>query len=308
MHHERILVLGATGHYGQGIVRALCRSEASVRVLTRDGERARALFGPGVEVAEGDVTSHEAVSRALEGSTAVVSALSAFSPGLVRRFVAIERDAVLRLFEELPRHGIRRLVYLSVYDLRKDLIERFDALAGKVKLEVESALAASALDWTVLGCAPSMQLFFRFIRGSRMLVPGGGPPAVPTVGSEDVGVIAAQCVRRTDMARQRLRVTGPEALGFAEAAERIGKVWGRRIKVLKLPLAGPRLAAAITAPFNPFMKHVVATLRMLNAFPQEIAAEVPSDHARLRTLFDYVPKTLEDEARATRGDAGPGSS
>ena len=37
-------------------------------------------------------------------------------------------------------------------------------------------------------------------------------------------------------------------------------------------------------------------LTLLNAFPQDIAAEVPKAHAWLRGLFDCEPTTLQMEA------------
>ena len=54
----------------------------------------------------------------------------------------------------------------------------------------------------------------------------------------------------------------------------------------------------MTRPFFPLVWHIVGTLRMLNAFPRDLVDRVPADHARLRDLFDYVPRTLEDDARA----------
>jgi hypothetical protein len=47
-----------------------------------------------------------------------------------------------------------------------------------------------------------------------------------------------------------------------------------------------------------------SSLRLLNAFPEALAAEVPADHARLLSTFTFVPTTFEDEARRRFGSSG----
>jgi uncharacterized protein YbjT (DUF2867 family) len=292
-----ILVLGGTGHYGRQIVRSLLARQAPVRVLSRNGSSARRALGAGPEILEGDITSRQAVAQALRGARAVVVSLSAFSPQLIRQLERIERDGVLRVFEEARAVGLSRIVYLSAYELRPALIEELDLAFGRVKLAVETALAKSNLNWTVLGVAVSMEIFFATIRGKRMMVPGGGPPALPTVSALDVGEIAAQVALREDLGGQRIRVTGPEALSFREAARRISAVRGKPLSYQKVPLLPLQVAASLTRPVNPYLRHLLASVRLMKCFPQDLAAEVPQDHQRLLDRFDYAPTTLEMEAR-----------
>jgi len=235
--------------------------------------------------------------QALRGARAVVVSLSAFSPRLIRQLERIERDAVLRVFEEARVAGISRIVYLSAYELRPALIEELDLAFGRVKLAVETALAKSDSNWTVLGVAVSMEIFFATIRGGKMMVPGGGPPALSTVSPLDLGEIAAQVVLREDLDGKRIRVTGPEALSFREAARRISAVRGKPLTVQKIPLLPLQVAATFARPVNPYLQHLLASVRLMTRFPQDLAAAVPQDHQWLLNAFDYVPTTLEMEAR-----------
>jgi len=292
------LVLGGTGHYGSQIVARLLERNQPVRVLSRDGARAREILGPGPEITAGDIRSRDAIATALDGATSMVIAVSSFTRKTARHRTAIERDAVLASLDQASRAGVRRVVYLSGYDVREELLAPLGLLEfGRPMLDVQAALRASDLDWTVLGCSPSMELFFSMIRGDTMTVPGGGPPALPTIGGRDVGAIAAQAVMRDDLSGQHIRLPGPEALSFPEAARRISEVWGRSIRVRKIPLAPLRIAAVVTRPFNPFLRNLVWAVTLMNNFPADIVAQVPEDHARLRRLFDYEPTTLEMEAR-----------
>jgi uncharacterized protein YbjT (DUF2867 family) len=291
-----ILVLGGTGHYGSRIVESLLAKGAAVRVLTRNPDRARDILGDGLEIISGDITSRESVTAALEQAKAVMICVSAMSWHSIKHIRDIERDGVLTVLEEMHKAGIARVVYTSGYEMREEVITRLRIRKmGEIKLEIEAALASSDLNWTILGCAPSMELLFTFYRNKRMAVPGGGPPAIPTISRTDVGEIAAQALLRTDLGGRRFRMTGPEALSFPEAARRIADFSGQPVKFRRIPLLPLKLAGLITRPFNPFIQYLFWSVKLLNHFPADLAAQVLQDHALLRETFDYEPVTFNME-------------
>jgi uncharacterized protein YbjT (DUF2867 family) len=216
---------------------------------------------------------------------------------------AIEQDAVLTTLTEAEAAGVQRVVYISVYDIRQTLADELRLASAGIKQRVEQALARSNLNWTVLGAAPSMELFFTMIRGDTMVVPGGGPPALPTLSPLDMGEIAAQAVLRDDLGGRRFRMAGPQAISFPQAAARISAVTGRPLKFRKIPLLLPRIASLILKPLAPlsdrllFVHTMLGYINLLNAFPPDIAAEAARDHQVLRDTFDYTPTTLEMEAQ-----------
>jgi uncharacterized protein YbjT (DUF2867 family) len=292
-----VLVLGGTGYLGRHIVRSLQDRGQPVRVVSRDGVRAHQILGDGVEILEGDITSRESVVAALDGVRALVISVSAFSPQLIRQLKRIEHDAVLMVLEQAWKAGVSRVVYISTYDVREDAAAGLSFEVARLKLAVEAALAKSDLNWTVLGAAPSMGIFFAMIRGDRMMVPGGGPPALPTVSRMDVGEIAAQTVLRDDLAGRRIRMAGPESLSFPEAAERISAVVGRTIKYQKVPLLPLRVVAFLTRPFNPFLSYLLPFVTLMKRFPPDLVAQAGDDHRLLVETFSYTPTTVEMEAR-----------
>jgi uncharacterized protein YbjT (DUF2867 family) len=297
-NHRRILVLGGTGHLGRQVVRALGDLGAIPRVMSRDAEGAHVLFGDNVEIVGGDLLDEDSASAALTDCDAMGICVSAFSRKLIRRLREIEVDGVVRAFGAAETAGVSRVVYLSVYQPDHPLAAQVGMRVGPIKQEVEERLLRTRLNWTVLGAPPSMDIFFAFIRGQKMIVPGGGPPAFPTLSSTDIGIIMAEALLRSDLEGQRFRLTGPAPLSFPEAAKRIGDVWGRPIAFRKVPLFIPRLAAAAVGPFVPFVKHVVASLRLLNAFPEEMVRKIPADFQRLNDTFSFSLRTLEEEAKA----------
>jgi uncharacterized protein YbjT (DUF2867 family) len=273
MTNQPILVLGGTGHYGRRIVENLVARGEPVRVLSRNARAARRVLGR-------------------------ETAVSAMSPKTAKMRMRIERDAVLQVMDRASQVGCSRVVYLSGYDVREEFVSAMGVPLefARPMLDVQAALSASSLNWTVLGCAASMELFFALIRGSTMIVPGGGPPALPTISAHDVGKIAAQAVMRRDLSGYHLRLAGPKAFSFPEAARRISQVWGKPIRFRAIPLLPLRIVSALTRPFSPYLHLLFCAVNLMNHFPQELAAQVPRDHRLLRELFDYVPTTLETEA------------
>jgi len=296
---NNILVLGGTGHYGRHIVQSLLAKGQSVRALSRNAANARKVLGDEAEIVEGDITSRESVTEALEGVKAVTIAVAAFTPKLIRKLKLIEQDSVLMALDEARKAGVSRVVYISVYDIREDWLRelKIDFVSARIKHVVETHLAQSGFNWTVLGAPPTREIFFRMIRGETMIVPGGGPPALPTVSPADVGEIAAQTVLRDDLQGRRIRMTGPEAISFPEAARRISAATGKEIKFHKIPLLPLRIASIVTRPVNPYLRHLLASVMLMNHFPQDVAAQVPQDHQWLVNTFDYTPTTLEMEAQ-----------
>jgi uncharacterized protein YbjT (DUF2867 family) len=298
-----ILVLGGTGHYGRHIVQSLLRRAAPVRVLSRNAGNARKILGEVSEIVEGDITAKESVAEALNGVGAAIISVSAFAPKLIRRLKLIERDSVLAVLAEAERAGVSRIVYISTYGTSQDSPRGVNLETARIKSEVENVLARSDFNWTVLGAAPSTHIFFAMIRGDTMMVPGGGPPALPTVSPVDVGEITSQTVLRQDLPGKRFRMVGPEAISFPEAAKRISSVAGRTIRFRKMPLALPKMAYAVTRPLTPFSdvllyaNQMLGFIKLLNQFPQDIIAEVLEVHRLLLDTFDYVPTTLEMEAQ-----------
>jgi uncharacterized protein YbjT (DUF2867 family) len=78
-----ILVTGATGTQGGGVVRALLNAGRPVRALTRDPGSAagRALAAQGVDVVKGDFTDPASLDAALAGVEGVFSVQMGSHPG-----------------------------------------------------------------------------------------------------------------------------------------------------------------------------------------------------------------------------------
>lgn len=293
---NQIVVYGGTGFYGQKVVEKLVKKGQSIKVVTRNSENAKNIVGDKVVLFQGDVTEKGTIEKSLENVGAIVICLSAMSNKLIRRMKEIERDAVLEIMEQAKKANISRLVYMSGYEMRKQLLDDLKIPEfGEIKIEVEGKIRQSDFNWTILGDAPAFEMFFAFLNKGKMTVPGGGLNAFPTISPEDVGEITAQIVMREDLNERRIRLTGPKAYSFPEVAKLITDISGQRIKHMTIPLFLINIVSFLLLPFTPFVRFIYKSLKMLNNFPADLADNVPVDHKLLRELFDYEPVTLEME-------------
>ena len=294
--NNQVIVYGGTGFYGQKVVDKLVQKGQAVKVVTRNSERAKNIVGDEVELFQGDVTEEGTIEKSLNNVGAIVICLSAMSNKLIRKMKEIEHDAVLEIMEQAQKANISRLVYMSGYEMRKQLLDDLKIPEfGAIKIEVEEKIRQSDFNWTILGDAPAFEMFFAFTNKGRMAVPGGGLNAFPTISPEDVGEIAAQIVIRDDLNGRRIKLTGPKAYSFPEAAKLMTDISGKRIRHMTIPLFLINIVSFLLLPFTPFVRYLYKSLKMLNNFPADLAHNVPKDHKLLRELFDYEPITLEME-------------
>ena len=231
----------------------------------------------------------------------MVITISAMSPQLIRKFKVIELEAVKKIVDLSKKHGIKRVVYISVFDPTHPLAEKLKLESAKIKKEVEEYISTSNLNWTVFGAPPSQEIFFAMLRANKLIIPGGGPPKLPTISPIDVGEIVAQAVLRDDLSGKRFRLVGPDLMSFKEAADRIGAFLNKKIKVVQPPILLPLLGQKILFLCRPFSKKasfayfIINHLKLLNNFPQDIALNSIKDHSLLLQVFDYKPYTFEQE-------------
>lgn len=155
----RILVIGATGGTGQAIVREALAKGHAVTALVRSDAKAGPLL-PGAKLVEGDARDGAALTRALDGCQAVISALGTRKIRLVGK-VTLMSEGTRVLVAAMRQRGVRRLVCITglgagdsaghggfVYDrFIKPVLLR---TIYQDKDRQEAIVQASGLDWVIV--------------------------------------------------------------------------------------------------------------------------------------------------------------
>ncbi|MCY4575288.1 MAG: NmrA/HSCARG family protein [Chloroflexi bacterium] len=237
-----ILVIGATGNQGGGLVGHLLSSKDwHVRGLTRSpqGEKAQALAARGVEIIEGDMDDVVSIDAAMEGAYGVFSVQSQAAeddPQLeMRQGVAVADAAV--------RAGVSHLVYtascgakepdrgVSYWDAKRDIMAHIRQLGIRYTILRPVSFAENYL-YDRAGIDNGV------IRG--MLTP---EKTLQVISGHDIGAFAAAAFNNPDTyAGQEIDIAA-ETLTMNDIAAALGRVVGHDVRYEQIPVEDwPRVA------------------------------------------------------------------
>jgi uncharacterized protein YbjT (DUF2867 family) len=209
-----ILVTGATGNAGGGVINGLLEIGAEARGLVKPGSESK--LPDGVEAAAGDLNDPESLREHLEGVSAVF---------LLSGYEGIDRSLAL-----MREAGVERVVLLSssaapTGDL-ENAVARYHILS-------ERAVRESGLPWTFLRPNSFMSNALRWLpqleEGNVIRGPFGDV-AISTIDPDDLGAVAARALTTDEHEGQTYRLSGPEALRPAEQVAILAKFAGRDLR------------------------------------------------------------------------------
>jgi uncharacterized protein YbjT (DUF2867 family) len=224
----KVLVTGATGRQGGGLVRELLAHGHSVRALTRKPESpaAQALAQRGATIVQGDFEDQGTVENAARGIDTVFAMATPF--GTDTKTETREGINVVRAASAV---GVSHLVYSSVAGANRATdIPHFDS-----KFEVEKELRRSGVPFTIVAPVFFMDNFLAdwmapgIAKGSlSMALPA--TRRLQMIPVADIAQFVALVIERRDtFLGQRIDIASDELTGVT-AAETISEVSGRHVE------------------------------------------------------------------------------
>jgi len=270
-----ILLTGATGTVGTPLLRRLVAANQPVRCLVRDPRR----LGPErvrVQIALGDLGRPASFRNAMRGVDTVVHLAAAIRDQPGGSIEELNAVATLRLVRAAERAGVKRFVFFSALGASLHSPARF----FRAKKLAEETVAAAELDATIFLPSivyapddPWVTLLDRLTRLPFAPVSGGGDAVFQPIWAEDV----ADCVAAAlENGGGRYDLAGPERLTYDGIVRTALRAFGRRRRLLHVPL--PVVRAALS---------VAGTIAGPNAF-------ATWDEAELMELSMTTPKGPAD--------------
>jgi uncharacterized protein YbjT (DUF2867 family) len=222
-----ILVTGATGNTGTGLVPTLLGAGARVRALVHTADKAEALRKQGAEVVVADLGKPETLDAAVAGVDRIYMCLSngAEQAKHGRNLIAAARRA-----------GRPHIVHHSAHGSEKSRIIRHIQ-------EIEAALRASGLPWTIIRPTFFMQNLMMAIptvksQGALYFPMKQGRMAMTDV--RDIVEVAAKLLLEGGHEGEVLTLTSPEANTFGELATMLGSELGKPVSYVDVPVSAAR--------------------------------------------------------------------
>src|SRR6059058_3685561 len=235
-----ILLTGATGNVGSQVLRRLTARGERVRVLVRDqrrlgNERVR------VQIALGDLSDPASFRNALRGVDTVVHLAASIRDQPRASMEELNGVATLRLVRAAERAGTRRFIFFSAIGASLHSRARF----FRAKALAERAVEESELQTTVFSPSivyspddPWVTLLRHLSLLPALPIAGPGRARYQPIWAGDVAdcVLAELDRAPSDGARRRFDLAGPETLTYDDIARLALRSWGRRRRLLHVPL------------------------------------------------------------------------
>jgi len=222
-----ILITGATGNNGRELVRQLTALGQRVRAMVRDAADAAKLSGPNLETVPGDFERPETIESALKG----VDKAFLLTP-VAERFVRWQTDFI----ETARRLKVKHLVKFSGMSAGPDAKTELMRLHH----QTDVILRDSGVPFTILQPNSFHQNMFT----SAGTIKAQGKFYLPlknaaqsTVDVRDINAVAAKVFTSSGHEGKTYVITGPEALTFQQAAEKLSAVLGRKVEYVDVPLS-----------------------------------------------------------------------
>ncbi|MFD5467426.1 NAD(P)H-binding protein [Kitasatospora sp. NPDC127059] len=216
-HTPPVLVTGATGRIGRGVIDQLVSAGVPVRALTRRAEAA-ATLPTGIEVVTGDLTVPTSLDRALRGVGAVFLLWTA-PPATAAAVV-----------ERLAAHARRVVLLSSPHRTPHPFFQQPNPMAV-LHAEIERLIAATGIESTIIRpgmfASNSVAWWAPAIRAGEVVRWPYGAAETAPVDDRDISAVAARTLYQDGHAGGDYVLTGPEPLSQAAQVDVIGNVLGR---------------------------------------------------------------------------------
>lgn len=282
----RILVAGATGYIGGGVVRALRSAGVPFRALTRDARRFVAATST-EEVFVGEATQRSSLRGACEGVDAVFSSIGIHSFDRKPTLWNVDYQANINLLEEAIAARVKHFIFVSV--VHGPLMARMSPVA-----EAREMVARAILD-SPLGCTiyrptsffNDMAEFVHAAQKRRTLwLLGDGQGRLNPLSSIDLGEDVVR-ILAAPLARRAIRsVGGPEVWTHRALAELAFEAVGRKPKIHSVPPAVLRGAATAIRPFHENAYGLLRFFEFVSRTPDMCGERL--GHRRVKPFFERL--------------------
>jgi uncharacterized protein YbjT (DUF2867 family) len=251
-----ILVTGASGHVGRGVLTALLAAHATIRVSSRSPHPG--FFPASVEVVQADLTAPHTFPAALDG---VRKVFLYAHPESAAEFAAAAVDA-----------GVEHVVVLSSSSVIPAGAEH-NPIARR-HLAVEEAIVQSGLDWTFVrpGYYATNMLRWHTIRSDRHLRTAFPHATSSPVHERDIADIAARSLLDDDQRGRAHAVLGSGPTTVREQVAAIARAIHESIELVEIGV--PTYRKELLTQLPEFaVDRLIASRGNLPVLPDDIATD-----------------------------------
>ena len=276
-----ITIIGATGRVGSAVVQRLLDAHAVVRVLVRDPDKAKRLFGdnPLLESVRIHLDDPSAVSTGLSGSDAVFLAMGSIGAEANLQRIVIQAAAATP--------GLRQLVRLSVLNAGPDSL----GINQRGHWSLDFAAQVAGVPYTTIRPAifsASMLAGAPEIKVSRTWTGLASTGRVALSDYRDTADAAARVLTEPSTWGQHHDLTGPRQVSWPEAVQSLSTELGETV-TFRTVSAIELIRMLTKAGVTPGLAELLVTREW-----SIMAGENERTTGTVRELTGHEPRTIEE--------------
>ena len=276
MAQQKVLVAGASGYLGRYVVSEFAGRGYAVRALVRNRERLSGVganFEPDVsalvaEVHIGDAADRSSLRGACDGVDIVFSCMGLTKPQNGVTSEEVDHLGNRALLEEALESGVKRFVYISVFNAEKmmdsDMVRAHELFVAE--------LQASGMAYTVIRPTAyfnDMGMFFDFARKGHVFLFGDGSNRFNPIHGADLATVCADAAN--DGGNREVAVGGPDIFTYDQTNLMAFEALGLPPKITHVPMwvgdAALFLIGLVNKPLESIMSFALSVSRMDNVAP-----------------------------------------
>jgi uncharacterized protein YbjT (DUF2867 family) len=217
----KVLVTGATGNTGSGLVPALRSAGVEVRAFVRNESKAQLLKDAGAEIVVGDLDRPETIEPAVEGVDKIY---------LLTWNGPTQAQQAENVLKAAQRAGNPHIVRHSMWGPESRIIKQGN--------QVEEAIKSSGLSWTLLKPTFYMQntmMAAQTIASDGVIYWDMKDGKLGMIDVRDIVDVAVAVLTGSGHDAKSYILTGPKAISFHDVAATFSTVLGKDVKYISVP-------------------------------------------------------------------------
>jgi uncharacterized protein YbjT (DUF2867 family) len=250
----RILVIGGTGFLGQPIAKALMKAGHPVRILARDPEKARRMFGADVDVVRGDVAEADSLRLAMEGCYGVHVSLHGYRGK--ENFYRVEHRGVESVAKVAAEGGVKHITMISGANVCRDETVYF----VRAKYLGEQALLDGEVPATILRASWFMESLPLMVKGKLGVIVGRQPHPIHFIALKDLARMVVGAFVTPEAGNKVMEAYGPERWTVEQALAKYCRAMVPGAVIVHMPLWVFWVVSQIGGGRLPFLYDLMALL------------------------------------------------
>ncbi|HMU61913.1 MAG TPA: NAD(P)H-binding protein, partial [Gemmatimonadales bacterium] len=290
---QRILLTGATGYVGGRLLPLLEQRGSRVRCLVRRPEALTSRVAASTEVVAGDVLDPSTLEAALNGVE--VAYYLVHSMGSDGSFEEADRQAARNFGQAAKAAGVARIIYLGGLGSGEEALSAHLRSRQEVG-EILRQSGVPVLEFRASIVIGSGSLSYEMIRSLVERLPVMITPKWVNVPAQPIAIddLLAYLVEALELPVSACRIYeigGADRMSYAEIMRVYGKLRGRRVRMIPVPVLTPYLSSLWLGLITPLYARIGR--KLLDSI---VHSTVVRDDTAL-SVFSVRPMGVEDAVR-----------